>query len=61
MEFGSGDDYAIDRLLHDNLEDCGANPEPIIRRQFGNRVVDTVLVCTDGTVEDKRHPYWLRG
>jgi (p)ppGpp synthase/HD superfamily hydrolase len=53
LEFGGDEDQAIAGLLHDTLEDCGAHHEPIIRLQFGDRVADIVLACTDGTAEDK--------
>lgn len=53
IEFGGDEDQAIAGLLHDLLEDCGAAHEPIIRAQFGDRVADIVLACTDGTAEGK--------
>lgn len=53
LEFGGSEDQAIAGLLHDTLEDCGAEHEPIIRAQFGGAVADIVLACTDGTAEDK--------
>ena len=53
LEFGGDEDQAIAGLLHDTLEDCGAHHEPIIRQQFGDRVAESVLACTDGTAEDK--------
>lgn len=53
LEFGGDEDQAIAGLLHDTLEDCGAHHEPVIREQFGDRVADIVLACTDGTAEDK--------
>lgn len=53
IEFGGDEDQAIAGLLHDTLEDCGAAHEPIIRVQFGDRVADIVLACTDGTAEGK--------
>lgn len=53
MEYGGSENQAIAGLLHDTLEDCGAEHEPIIRAQFGDAVADIVLACTDGTAEDK--------
>ena len=53
IEFGGDEDQAIAGLLHDTLEDCGEAHEPIIRAQFGDRVADIVLACTDGTAEEK--------
>ncbi|GAB3346260.1 HD domain-containing protein [Marilutibacter aestuarii] len=53
IEAGGDEDQAIAGLLHDTLEDCGAAHEPIIRAQFGDRVADIVVACTDGTAEAK--------
>ncbi len=53
LEFGGSEDQAIAGLLHDTLEDCGAEHEPNIRAQFGDAVADIVLACTDGTAEGK--------
>jgi (p)ppGpp synthase/HD superfamily hydrolase len=49
MEFGGDEDQAIAALLHDVLEDCGAEHEAPIRQRFGDRVGDMVVACTDGT------------
>lgn len=48
MEFGGDEDQAIAGLLHDSLEDCGAEHEKVIRANYGNRVADIVRACTDG-------------
>ena len=53
IEFGGSEDQAIAGLLHDVLEDCGADHEAIIRAEFGDAVADIVLACTDGTAEGK--------
>ncbi|HJU26830.1 MAG TPA: HD domain-containing protein [Rhodanobacteraceae bacterium] len=53
LEYGGDEDQAIAALLHDTIEDQGGHHEPLIRRQFGNRVVGIVLACTDGTQESK--------
>lgn len=53
LEYGGSEDQAIAGLLHDVLEDCGAGHEGSIRAQFGDRVADIVVACTDGTVEGK--------
>ncbi len=53
LEYGGDEDQAIAGLLHDAIEDQGEHHEPIIRRQFGDRVADIVLACTDGTQESK--------
>ena len=52
MEYGADEDQAIAALLHDVLED--AEPrlrlhfEVTIKNQFGSRVFEIVLGCTDG-------------
>jgi GTP pyrophosphokinase len=48
MEFGGDEDQAIAGLLHDVLEDCGAWHEAVIRAEFGGRVAEIVVACTDG-------------
>lgn len=53
IEFGGDEDQAIAGLLHDLIEDCGEAHEPIVRRQFGDRVATIVRACTDGTAEGK--------
>ena len=53
LEFGGDEDQAIAGLLHDVLEDCGGEHEPVIRERFGDRVADIVVACTDGTQESK--------
>lgn len=56
IEQGGTEDQAIAGLLHDLLEDCGQDHEGFVRAQFGDRVGDIVLACTDGTAEGKaRH------
>lgn len=53
MEFGGSEDQAIAGLLHDTIEDCGAEHGQLIRTQFGDAVADIVVACTDGTAEGK--------
>lgn len=53
LEFGGDEDQAIAALLHDVVEDCGAQHETNIRAMFGGRVADIVMACTDGTLEAK--------
>ena len=53
IEFGGNEDQAIAGLLHDTIEDCGAEHETTIRAQFGDAVADIVQACTDGTAEGK--------
>ncbi|HEX7370101.1 MAG TPA: HD domain-containing protein [Rhodanobacteraceae bacterium] len=49
LDYGGDEDQAIAALLHDTIEDQGEHHEAIIRQQFGDRVADIVLACTDGT------------
>jgi (p)ppGpp synthase/HD superfamily hydrolase len=68
IEFGGNEDQAIAGLLHDVIEDCGAEHGPRIREQFGQNVARIVEACTDGTAEAKadhtdpeaRRQDWLR-
>ena len=53
LEYGGDEDQAIAALLHDAIEEQGTQHEALIRRQFGDRVADIVLACTDGTQEAK--------
>ena len=53
LEYGGNEDQAIAGLLHDVLEDCGAEHEVKIRVQFGEEVANIVKDCTDGTAESK--------
>jgi GTP pyrophosphokinase len=52
MEYGADEDQAIAALLHDVLEDAEPQLRPhfevIIKSQFGSRVFEIVLGCTDG-------------
>lgn len=54
MEHGGSEDEAIAALLHDVLEDCGAEHEAPIRTRFGDAVTDIVLGCTDASAEEKQ-------
>jgi GTP pyrophosphokinase len=49
IEYGGDEDQAIAGLLHDVLEDCGAHHADPIRKRFGERVLNMVEACTDGT------------
>jgi (p)ppGpp synthase/HD superfamily hydrolase len=53
LAHGGSEDQAIAGLLHDVLEDCGAQHEPAIRARFGDEVAGIVQDCTDGTAESK--------
>jgi (p)ppGpp synthase/HD superfamily hydrolase len=48
MEYGGDEDQAIAGLLHDALEDCGAQHERVIQENWGERVATIVRDCTDG-------------
>lgn len=47
LEYGGDEDQAIAGLLHDTLEDCGAEHAPVIEAAFGAGVLDLVRACTD--------------
>jgi (p)ppGpp synthase/HD superfamily hydrolase len=53
MEYGGDEDQAIAGLLHDALEDCGAQHERVIRENWGGRVATIVRDCTDGVPDEK--------
>lgn len=52
LEYGANEDQAIAALLHDVLEDAEPQKRPyfedVIKSQFGSRVFEIVLGCTDG-------------
>lgn len=50
LTFGGSEDQAIAGLLHDTVEDCGTEHEPVIGELFGGEVLRIVLVCTDARV-----------
>jgi (p)ppGpp synthase/HD superfamily hydrolase len=57
LEDGGDEDEAIAALLHDAVEDQGgAETLATIEQQFGQRVADIVLACSDTTVTPK--PPW---
>ena len=56
LEHEGDEDQAIAGLLHDVIEDCGAAYEPIIQKQFGERVTRIVRACTDADTIPK--PPW---
>lgn len=49
LEFGATEDQAIAALLHDAIEDGGAQYANSIKEQFGEHVYNLVQGCTDGT------------
>ena len=61
MEWGGDEDVVIAGLLHDAVDDCGELPTAeLIRQQFGDRVADAVLACSDSTDPDWAHKAsWL--
>ncbi len=56
LEHGGDEEQAIAAMLHDAVEDQGAELEPIIRNRFGEKVVNIVLGCTDADTFPK--PPW---
>jgi (p)ppGpp synthase/HD superfamily hydrolase len=56
LEHGGDEDPAIAALLHDAIEDCGAEHEAEIASRFGPRVAAIVRDCTDADVQPK--PPW---
>ena len=53
LEYGATEDEAIAALLHDAAEDAGGEAMLAeIRAQFGEKVADIVLGCSDSLVED---------
>ena len=47
LEYGGSEDQAIAAMLHDAIEDQGAQHEPIIAERFGPVVARIVRGCTD--------------
>jgi (p)ppGpp synthase/HD superfamily hydrolase len=61
LEHGGGEDAAIGGLLHDAVEDSGDGKEmeARIRREFGDRVADIVMGCSDAVaVAGQPKPPW---
>ena len=56
LEYNGNEDQAIAGLLHDVIEDCGIEHEPIIRKNFGDAVIQMVMDCTDSVTFPK--PAW---
>jgi len=50
LTYGGNEDQAIAGLLHDTVEDCGTEHEPVIGELFGAEVLRIVLACTDARV-----------
>lgn len=63
MEFGGDEETAIAALLHDAVEDQGGmKTADRIRSEFGDRVCQLVLACTDSTTTkaEKKLPWRAR-
>jgi GTP pyrophosphokinase len=61
LEHGGGEDAATGGLLHDAVEDSrdGTEMEARIRREFGDRVADIVMGCSDAVaVAGQAKPPW---
>lgn len=60
LEYGGDEDQAITGLLHDTLEDCGAEHGPVIEATFGAGVLELVRACTDweGPAGSAGKPPW---
>ncbi len=53
LEAGGTEDEAVAGLLHDTVEDQGGlGTLGRVRAEFGDRVADIVLACSDSTVDD---------
>jgi (p)ppGpp synthase/HD superfamily hydrolase len=55
LEHGADEEQAMAALLHDAVEDGGAEYAERIRQLFGNRVADIVEGCTDGVPDAAGH------
>src|SRR6056297_364975 len=63
LRHGADEDQAIAALLHDVVEDGGGAPMlETIRREFGDRVADIVLACSDSLEVDRTNKpdWWVR-
>ena len=62
IEFGANEDQAIAALLHDAIEDGGAEYEQIILQNFGESVLAMVQGCTDGVphANGEKADWWDR-
>ena len=56
LEHGGDEEQAMAAVLHDAIEDCGAEQEAIIAARFGARVAGIVRGCTDADTLPK--PPW---
>ena len=62
IEFGANEDQAIAALLHDAIEDGGAEYEQVILENFGESVLAMVQGCTDGVPDanGEKADWWDR-
>ena len=59
LDHGADEEQAMAALLHDAVEDGGAEYAERIRTKFGDRVADIVAGCTDGVPDASgRKPPW---
>jgi GTP pyrophosphokinase len=56
LEHGGDEQQAMAGVLHDAIEDCGAEQEEIIAARFGSRVAVIVRGCTDADTSPR--PPW---
>ena len=56
QEHGGDEDLACAAMLHDTIEDCGAEHGPAIEARFGPRVAAVVRACSDTDILPK--PPW---
>jgi (p)ppGpp synthase/HD superfamily hydrolase len=61
LEWGGDEDTAIAALLHDAVEDQGGlRTAEMVRRWYGDRVVELVLHCTDSLTDETEEKLpWL--
>ena len=56
LEYGGDEDQGCAALLHDAIEDGGAEWEAVIQDRFGPRIAAIVRACTDADTQPK--PPW---
>ncbi len=54
LEHGGDEEQAIAALLHDLVEDCGAEQGPVVLARFGPRVHAFVMAATDSVGEPRQ-------
>lgn len=53
--WGGSEDQFIAALLHDVVEDGGAQYKPVIEEHFGKHVLDLVMACSDAAPQRGQH------